>query len=101
MLTFLKKKKNLKRVYWILAILIIPSFIWWGVGIGVGGPEKNLAAKINRVPITKQEYYVALENLTRNYRKILGDKFTDETVKKLKLREKTLNMLIRQELLSQ
>ena len=101
MFRFLRKKKNLRRVYWILAILIIPTFIWWGVGIGVGRPERNLVAKINRVPITKQEYYIALENLTDNYRKILGDKFTDETVKKLKLRENTLDMLIRQELLSQ
>ena len=101
MFKFLKKKKNLRRVYWVLAILIIPTFIWWGVGVGVGRPEKNLVAKINRVPITKQEYYVALENLTHNYRKILGDKFTDETVKELKLREKALEMLIREELLSQ
>jgi len=101
MFKFLRKKKNLRRVYWILAILIIPSFIWWGVGIGVGRPQRNLVAKINRVPITKQEYYIALENLTRNYRKILGDKFTEETVKKLKLREKALEMLIREELLSQ
>ncbi len=101
MFRFLRKKKNLKRVYWILAILIIPAFIWWGVGIGVGRPDGNLVAKINRVPITKQAYYIALENLTRNYRKILGDKFNEETVKKLKLREKALDMLIREELLSQ
>lgn len=101
MFKFLKKKKNLRRVYWVLAILIIPTFIWWGVGTGVGRPERNLVAKINRVPITKQEYYVALEKLTHNYRKILGDKFTDETVKELKLREKALEMLIREELLFQ
>ena len=84
-----------------MAILVIPSFIWWGVGIGVGKPQKNLVAKVNRVSITRQEYYSALENLTRNYQKFLGDKFTEDTAKKLNLREKALDMLIRDELFSQ
>ena len=84
-----------------MTILIIPSFIWWGVGVGVGRPERNLVAKVNRVPITKREYYTSLEKLNRNYRALLGDKFSEEMVKKLNLEEKALEMLIREELLSQ
>ncbi|PIW32446.1 MAG: hypothetical protein COW28_06010 [bacterium (Candidatus Ratteibacteria) CG15_BIG_FIL_POST_REV_8_21_14_020_41_12] len=101
MFKFLRKKKNLKRVYWILAALVIPSFIWWGVGSGVGGSGKGLAAKVNRVPITLREYYTALEKLEGNYRTIFGDKFTEEEAKKLNLKKRALEMLIRDKILFQ
>ncbi|MCK4244501.1 MAG: SurA N-terminal domain-containing protein [Candidatus Omnitrophica bacterium] len=101
MLRFLRKKKNLKRVYWILAILIIPSFIWWGVGGSIGRQERGLVAKVNRTPITKRDYYTTLERLNRNYRVLLGDKFSEEMAKKLNLEKKALDMLIREKLLSQ
>ncbi len=81
--------------------MIVPSFIWWGVGIGVGGPGRGLVAKVNGAPITIREYYATLERLSRNYRNLLGDKFTEEKAKKLNLEEKTLDILIREKILSQ
>ena len=32
LLKFLRKRKNMKRIIWVLAILIIPAFVIWGAG---------------------------------------------------------------------
>ena len=32
LLKFLRKKKNMKRIVWGLAIIIIPAFVVWGAG---------------------------------------------------------------------
>lgn len=42
MLKFLRNKQNQKRVYWILAIVILPPFLLWGVV--VQQEEKGLSA---------------------------------------------------------
>lgn len=101
MFRFFRKKKNVKRLYWVLAILVVPTFIWWGVGVGVGKPGRVLAARVNRAPITKREYYTILEKLGRDYRSLFGDKFTEEIAKKLDLKKRALDMLIREKILFQ
>ena len=78
---FFRKKRNFRIIMWITAILIIPGFLIWGVGIGGGSKTKYLAAIVNGQPISLREYYMALDRVEERYREIFGDKF-DEIIKK-------------------
>jgi len=73
LLKFLRKKKNMKRIIWGLAILIIPAFVIWGAGTsdkkGRKGP--NYAGKIFNRKVSFEEYAdmwrVARDYLTRSF----------------------------------
>jgi len=41
LLKFLRKRKNMKRIMWALAILIIPAFVIWGAGTSEKRKEKG------------------------------------------------------------
>ncbi|HDN98107.1 MAG TPA: hypothetical protein ENG68_03035 [bacterium] len=97
---FFRKKRNLRIIMWITAILIIPGFLIWGVGIGGGSRTKYLAAIVNGQPISLREYYMALDRVEERYREIFGDKF-DQIIKKENLQRSVLEELIREKILTQ
>jgi len=99
-LRFLRKKKNVRIILWIVAILIIPGFLLWGVSIGGGRKELYYAAIVNREPITLKEYYWRLGEMEDRYRKIFGDRYS-EIRDKLNIEKSVLESLIREKLLLQ
>jgi len=68
LLKFLRKKKNMKRIIWVLAILIIPAFVLWGAGSSgrKKGKGPNYAGKIYNKKISFDEY-LNMWHVTRDY----------------------------------
>ncbi|GEM_PF-508536 len=97
---FFRKKKNARIILWITAILIIPGFLIWGVGITGAGRTRYLAAVVNREAVTQQEYYQQLNQVEQNYRRFFGDRF-DEIARNLNLEKAVLEEIIRDKLLKQ
>ena len=67
-LQFFRKKKNLKRIMWVLAILIIPAFVIWGAG-GSGKKRTNgpgYAGKLFNRKVSFEEY-IDMWNVTKDY----------------------------------
>ena len=76
MLKRLRKKKTAKKVWIVLAILIVPAFVLWGVGSAVkGGRESTYAGKIFGRNISSLEYQDALDAVRNQFIMQLGDDF--------------------------
>src|SRR3990167_7513817 len=59
MLKFLRNKKTQKKIYIGLALVIIPSFLFWGVMISEEGKQTNPNTALGRVEnhsVSVQEY---------------------------------------------
>jgi len=97
---FFRKKKNMKIILWVIAILIIPGFLIWGVGIGGSGRSQYYAATVNKEPITLREYYKQLNEVEEQYKKIFGDK-ASELLKGLNIEQGVLEGMIRERILLQ
>lgn len=96
---FFRKKKNMKIILWVIAILIIPGFLIWGVGIE-GNKGQYYAARVNREYITLREYYREVGEIEEQYRKIFGEK-TFDILKDLNIEQGVLESMIREKLLLQ
>src|SRR5438552_17626793 len=96
MLGFMRKHANsgyVKGLY----VVIIGVFIFWGVGIMVGGggsSKANVAAMVNGEPITAQEYARAFENMQRVYQQVYRDNYTPQLAAQLNLHQRALEDLI-------
>ncbi|NQU18755.1 SurA N-terminal domain-containing protein [bacterium] len=75
MLKFLRKQKNAKKIFYVLAIIIVPSFIFWGSSSVIrDNKTKSYAGRIFGKKISYDEYRSAL-HAWRNQLKIkFGDK---------------------------
>ncbi len=96
---FLRKKKNMKIILWVVAIFIIPGFLIWGLGVG-GSKSPYYAAVVNRKPITLKEYYQRLSETEKRYREIFGDK-AEEFFKSMNIEQGILENMIREKILLQ
>ncbi|MCS7181248.1 MAG: SurA N-terminal domain-containing protein [bacterium] len=96
---FLRKKKNVRIILWIITILIIPGFFLWGVGLEKrSGP--NYVAVINRQPILWKEFYNQLWKIEKQYREIFGENY--EKIKdQMNIEKIVLENMIREKLLLQ
>ncbi len=98
-LKFLRKKKNMKIILWIITIFIIPGFLFWGVG--VGGKRSSLyAAIVNREPITLKEFYDRVWKVDEKYREIFGENY-NQIRDKLNIEKSVIESMIREKLLLQ
>ncbi len=82
MLKFLRNKKVMRRVFWGLAIIIIPAFTLWGVGSMGDKSErksKNLtyAGKIYNKKISIRDYQDAYRETEIQAKLAYGDKFNE------------------------
>jgi len=82
LLKFLRKKKNMKRIIWGLAILIIPAFVIWGAGSsgkkGDKGPSH--AGKIFNKKVSFDRYS-DMWMVTRDYlKRSFGANIPDELI---------------------
>lgn len=98
-LKFLRKRKNVRIILWIITILIIPGFFFWGISFG-GARQSSYAAVVNRTPITLKEFYDRLWKTDERYREIFGASY-GEIRDKLNIEMNVLESLIREKLLLQ
>jgi parvulin-like peptidyl-prolyl isomerase len=96
---FLRKRKNVKIILWIITILIVPGFLFWGVGIG-GARTSQYAAIVNREPITLREFYDRVWKVDEKYKEIFGENY-NQIRDKLNIEKNVLESLIREKLLLQ
>lgn len=67
LLKFLRKKKNMKRIIWGLAILIIPAFVIWGAGTDKKNNKgPGHAGEIFNRKVSHEEYF-NMWQVTRDY----------------------------------
>ena len=68
LLKFLRKRKNMKRIMWGLAIIIIPAFVVWGAGTSARnkGSRPDYAGKLFGKKISYEDYY-NMYNVARDY----------------------------------
>jgi len=97
---FFRKRKNMKMVLWIVAILIIPGFLIWGVGLGGGARSSHYAAVVNREPVLLRDYYKSLNEMEKRYKEIFGENAAD-FIKNINMEKIVLDNMIRERLLLQ
>ncbi|MBW2040031.1 MAG: SurA N-terminal domain-containing protein [Deltaproteobacteria bacterium] len=81
---------------WIIKILlglIIVVFIFWGVG-RIESKKKTVVATVGDHFITIGEFDRAYNNLLEYYRKIFGEQFSPELLKKMNIKQQVLDQLI-------
>lgn len=93
-------RKSMKKVLWTTIILVIPSFIAWGLG-SRGRSRRNIIARVNRRTIPLNEYVSVVNRYYDYYREIYREEFNEDVAKKLRIREKALDDLIEDILLTQ
>jgi hypothetical protein len=95
----LKAMRKHQKYFYVFFVIIIISFIGWGVGTvdKTGGVE--VLAKVGGYKITTDEYWKTYDRVYRFYREIYKDKFDEETEKKLNLKENVLDSMINEHVL--
>jgi len=78
MLKALRKKNTAKKIWIVLAILILPAFVLWGSGSMVGDKqEAKFAGEINNRKIPILEFQESLEAVKNRALIQFGDKFSE------------------------
>ena len=94
MISFLRKKENVKKIMWGLAILIIPAFVLWGSGSAVRSRElPKYAGKIFGKTISFRQYEEALLACRNQLLLIYGEDF-NKAAKFLDLEKEAWDRLI-------
>jgi hypothetical protein len=91
----LKSMRKHAKYFYVLFVLVILSFIFWGVG-GIDQPSTVPVAVRGEETITVDEYWRAYQNAMDLYRDIYKEKFDEE---KLGLKQNVLNSLVAERVL--
>ena len=77
-------RKNYKTVFWILAILVIPPFVWWGAGSS-SQKEKlpNDAGTIGKTRVSLSEYRAVYFDLSRSLGELFGSQPPESVLQEL------------------
>ncbi|MCL4492702.1 MAG: SurA N-terminal domain-containing protein [Nitrospirae bacterium] len=95
----LKSMRKHAKFFYVLFVIVILSFVFWGVGT-VDKSTAVAVAEIGKEKITIEEYWRAYERMRELYREInKGQSLDEEAEKKLKLKEMVLNSLIEERIL--
>ena len=95
---FFRKKRNMRIILWLVALMIIPGFLIWGINISGTQKRQSCVAIVNGEPITYREFYARLSDVEDRYRQIFGDKYS-EIRDKLNIEKGVLEELIREKIL--
>jgi peptidyl-prolyl cis-trans isomerase D len=98
MLTYMRNRSR-TWVKWIIFGAIIIVFVFWG-GSSYFGKESNMVAKVDRHIITLQQYSKAYEDTLKGLQDRLGTAPTPDMIKALGLREKVLDQMVDDYILS-
>lgn len=91
----LKSMRKHAKYFYVLFVLVILSFIFWGVG-RIDQPSTVPVAVIGEETITVDEYWRAYQNTIDLYRDIYKEEFDEE---KLGLKQNVLNSLVAERVL--
>ncbi len=94
----LKTMRKHAKFFYFLFVLVILSFIFWGVG-PLDKPTEVSVAEIGDEKISVEEYWRAYENIRQSYREMYQGQLDEETEKKLNLKETVLNNFIEEKVL--
>jgi len=95
----LKAMRKHAKFFYVLFVIVILSFIFWGVG-SVDKTSAPSVAEIGKDKITAEEYWRAYERARANFRDIYKDKFNEEMEKKLNLKQAVLDSMLTDRLLT-
>jgi len=84
----------LKIIMAVVALTFVISMGWWGIK----SPGTNVVAEVDGYEIKAIDYRRAYNNALDYYRRVYGDKFNADLLKKLKVKDKVLEDLIIQKL---
>jgi peptidyl-prolyl cis-trans isomerase D len=104
-----KRKKMLKLLrkgaienvwfYRIIMIVLSLAFVitmgWWGFS---GPADQHVVAQVGKVSITLEQYQQAYDNTYKFYRDLFKDRFNDDLVKQLNLKNTVINDLVEKQL---
>ncbi|OGQ51837.1 MAG: hypothetical protein A3J24_03680 [Deltaproteobacteria bacterium RIFCSPLOWO2_02_FULL_53_8] len=94
---FRNKQKSIIILLVFAAIIIV--FVFWGVGpTGQKSTEDMAVAKVNGELISGKEYIATYKRHVDYYKQMFKENYTDEIAKSLKLKEKSLDILINKKL---
>lgn len=97
----LKFIRSNKAAGWVKIIFgaIVAVFIFWGVGVGIGGEQFQMVADVNGERIEQIEFERAQRNITQFYRNAFKD--NPEILESVDLRSQAVDQLIRVALMRQ
>lgn len=84
------------KYFYVLFVIVILSFIFWGTGTVDKASNGQPLAKIGDQVVTVQEYWNSYENVADLYRDVYGSDFDPE---EMNLKQKVLNTIIEERLL--
>jgi peptidyl-prolyl cis-trans isomerase D len=87
------------RFFYVLFVIVILSFIFWGVGT-VDKSSAPSVAEIGKEKITGEEFWRAYDQMRATLRETYKDQFNEEMEKKLNLKGVVLNSLIAERVLA-
>jgi len=90
-------RKHMNWIMWVILILVIVSFLFFGIYPSSGGG--GAAATVNGEVVTAGELNRAYRNMYETYRQIFKDQFNDQMAKGL--RQQALRDLVQERLLMQ
>ncbi len=95
----LKSMRKHAKFFYVLFVIVILSFVFWGVGSVDKSTSVNVA-EVGKEKITVEEYWRTYERMRELYREInKGQALDEETEKQLKLKETVLNSLVEEKIL--
>lgn len=95
----LKMMRTHAKFFYFLFVIVILSFIFWGVGTDNDAYKKRVVAEIGKETVTEEEYWRAYENVRQQFRDMYKGRFDEDMEKKMKLKEAVLNSLIEERVL--
>jgi peptidyl-prolyl cis-trans isomerase D len=94
MLKFLRNKKTAKKIWIVLAVIIIPAFVFWGFGSALRSKEESgYVGKIFGSSISALEFADSMQAVKNSAIIRFGDKF-DELQKYINLKSQAWDRLI-------
>ncbi|MCW8907523.1 MAG: SurA N-terminal domain-containing protein [Sedimenticola sp.] len=88
-------------VAWFIVILISIPFALFGINSYLGGGSETVAATVNGQEITQSEFEKGYRDFRQSLRQRLGENYRPEMIDEAKLRQEVLQLMIRNNLLTQ
>jgi len=93
----LKAMRKHAKYFYVLFVVIIITFVFWGVGTVDKTGSVEVIAEVGQHKITVEEYWKAYDSTSRFYKEVYKDAFNEKMQKDLK--EKVLDSLMNQKVL--
>jgi hypothetical protein len=87
------------KYFYVLFVIVIITFIFWGVGTVDKTSGVEIIAEVGPYKITAQDYWQTYDRVYRFYKEIYKDKFDEEMQKKMNLKETVLDSMVNDKVL--